>query len=42
MRIVIGGASGLIGQALVTALESRGDSVTKLVRGETQAADEVS
>lgn len=42
MRIVIGGASGLIGRALVTVLESRGDRVVKLVRRAPKAADEVS
>lgn len=34
-HIVIGGASGLIGSALVAALEQRGDRVTRLVRRST-------
>jgi uncharacterized protein (TIGR01777 family) len=34
-RIVIGGSSGLIGSALVTALRDRGDTVVRLVRKTT-------
>ncbi|MBF0815817.1 TIGR01777 family protein [Microbacterium paludicola] len=41
MHIVIGGASGLIGRALVTALRDRGDRVTRLVRHAPSAPDEV-
>lgn len=41
MRIVIGGASGLIGSALAAALERRGDTVVRLVRRETRAPGEV-
>jgi uncharacterized protein (TIGR01777 family) len=41
MHIVIGGASGLIGRALVASLRERGDRVTRLVRREPAAADEV-
>ncbi len=32
MRVVVSGSSGLVGQALVAALRSRGDDVTPLVR----------
>ena len=32
MKVVVTGASGLIGTALVRALEARGDDVTRLVR----------
>jgi uncharacterized protein len=32
MRVVVSGSSGLIGQAVVTALRARGDEVTPLVR----------
>ena len=32
MEVVVTGASGLIGQALVTILEARGDRVRRLVR----------
>lgn len=41
MRIVIGGASGLIGRALVASLRDRGDQVTRLVRRPASAPDEV-
>ena len=41
MRIAITGASGLIGGALVRALQARGDEVLRLVRREAQGADEV-
>lgn len=41
MKIVIGGASGLIGSALAKALRDRGDSVLRLVRREPQSPDEV-
>jgi len=42
MRIVIGGASGLIGSALGARLAARGDDVVRLVRRPAQAADEAS
>ena len=32
MKVVVSGSSGLIGTALVRALEERGDEVTRLVR----------
>lgn len=38
VRIVIAGASGLIGSALVAHLETNGHAVTRLVRGETGGA----
>ena len=41
MRVVISGASGLIGSALVPALRSRGHEVVRLVRGEPAGSDEV-
>ncbi|WP_345752869.1 TIGR01777 family oxidoreductase [Microbacterium rhizophilus] len=41
MHIVVGGASGLIGRALVASLRERGDRVTRLVRRQPQAPDEV-
>lgn len=41
MRIVIAGASGLIGTALASALTARGDTVVRLVRREARGADEV-
>lgn len=41
MHVVIGGASGLIGRALVASLRERGDRVTRLVRREPVAPDEV-
>jgi uncharacterized protein (TIGR01777 family) len=37
MRIAIAGSTGLIGSALVTALEARGDEVVRLVRPQTDA-----
>ena len=40
-RIVIGGASGLVGSALVEALRGDGVDVTRLVRRRPEAADEV-
>lgn len=40
MRIVIGGASGLIGSALASRLRNRGDDVVRLVRRPAQSADE--
>lgn len=42
MRILIAGASGLIGQALVQELRAAGHEVRRLVRRETSATDEVS
>ncbi len=41
MRIVVSGASGLIGSALVPALESRGHEVVRLVRREPRGGGEV-
>ena len=41
MKIVISGASGLIGSALVPALRSEGHDVLRLVRREVRAPDEV-
>ncbi len=40
-RILISGASGLIGSALVSSLESHGCKVTRLVRRETGGANEI-
>ncbi|MEH3088215.1 MAG: TIGR01777 family oxidoreductase [Microbacterium arborescens] len=40
-RVVVAGASGLIGRALVDALRADGIPVTRLVRHEPQADDEV-
>lgn len=40
-RILISGASGLIGSALVSSLESHGCKVTRLVRRETGGVNEV-
>jgi len=40
-RVVIGGASGLIGSALAAALESRGDDVVRLVRRAPRGPGEV-
>ncbi len=40
-RILISGASGLIGKALVLALESRGDQVYRLVRREPRSQHDV-
>lgn len=42
MKIVIAGASGLIGRALAAALRERGDHVLRLVRREAAGADEIS
>ena len=42
MKIVISGASGLIGSALVPALRAEGHDVIRLVRREAAAGDEVS
>ncbi len=39
MKIVIGGASGLIGKRLVRALRARGDQVVELVRAHDGAAE---
>lgn len=41
MRIVVGGASGLIGRALVPFLRTQGHRVVRLVRGATVADDEI-
>jgi uncharacterized protein len=41
MRIVIGGASGFLGRSLVDRLRSAGHEVTRLVRREPAAPDEV-
>ena len=41
MRIVIGGASGFLGQALTARLVSRGDQVVRLVRRPATGGDEV-
>ncbi len=41
-RVVVAGASGLIGRALVASLHADGIPVTRLVRREAQAEDEVS
>lgn len=41
MRVVIGGASGLIGSALVPALEEAGHDVVRLVRREPTRVDEI-
>ena len=41
MHIVVGGASGLIGRALVASLRARGDRVTRLVRHPAAGSDEV-
>jgi hypothetical protein len=41
MRVVISGASGLIGTALVTELHAAGHDVVRLVRRPPRAADEV-
>lgn len=40
-HIVVGGASGLIGGALVQALRERGDQVSTLVRREARTASEI-
>ena len=41
MRVLVAGASGLIGTALVERLQARGDEVTRLVRREVRSPDEV-
>ncbi|HTL40074.1 MAG TPA: TIGR01777 family oxidoreductase [Pseudolysinimonas sp.] len=41
MRVLVSGASGLIGTELVARLAARGDEVVRLVRRDTRAADEV-
>ena len=41
MKIVVAGASGLIGRALVAALRARGDKVLRLVRRPVASADEI-
>jgi uncharacterized protein (TIGR01777 family) len=41
MRIVVSGASGLIGSALVPALEAEGHEVLRLVRRESSASNEI-
>ncbi len=41
MKVVVSGASGLIGSALVPALRAGGHEVTRLVRREETAADEI-
>lgn len=42
MKVLISGASGLIGSALANSLKRSGHEVCKLVRGRTAAADEIS
>lgn len=39
MRVTVSGATGLIGRALVRALQERGDEVTVLTRNEEHAAE---
>jgi uncharacterized protein len=41
MRIVVGGASGFIGSALVPALQADGHEVGRLVRREPESSDEI-
>jgi uncharacterized protein (TIGR01777 family) len=41
VKVVVSGASGLIGSALVPALRAGGHEVTRLVRREESAADEI-
>ncbi len=40
MKVVVAGASGLIGSALTAHLHARGDSVVRLVRGPARGPDE--
>ena len=40
-RILISGASGLIGSALVPTIQSHGHEVVRLVRGPARAANEL-
>ena len=42
MKVAVAGASGLIGRALLPALEARGHEVLRLVRRQASSADEVS
>ncbi len=42
VKIAVSGASGLIGSALVPALESRGHHVLRIVRGDVRRAGEIS
>lgn len=41
MRVVVGGASGMIGSGLVARLRERGDRVVRLVRGDPNGRDEI-
>ena len=41
MKIVVAGATGMVGRALVPALAARSHAVTSLVRGEARGPDEV-
>jgi uncharacterized protein len=41
MKIAVGGATGMIGSALVPELERRGHEVLRLVRGETRGPNDV-
>jgi uncharacterized protein (TIGR01777 family) len=41
VKIVVSGASGLIGSALVPALTAAGHDILRLVRGEARGADEI-
>lgn len=41
MRVLLAGASGMIGTALAEALRSRGDTVITLVRGTPRSADQI-
>lgn len=41
MRVVVAGASGLVGRALVTRLRDRGDEVVRLVRRPAREPDEL-
>jgi uncharacterized protein len=42
MHVVVGGASGFLGSALVTHLRAQGHQVTRLVRGDAHPADDAS